>query len=200
MADAAPALRSGLARRRPVPLLFGWNDARVHTPCAAVAVGLSAHAAAVGCLPALLPTLLVVPVALLGVRAMNVGLMRQSAVVRLVTGQAIVHIALSLAAACATHAPPDSAMGAVPDLATTAVHLLALVLGIAALSRVEQSVHAWVVSARRLLRICGARSSLRTACVATFGLQGLGFVPRSAVQLSSRLVRGPPTGTAGLFA
>jgi hypothetical protein len=180
--------------------LLGWNDARVHTPCAAVTVGLSAHAAAVGCLPALLPTLLVVPVALLGVRAMNVGLMRQSAVVRLLAGQTIVHIALTAAAACAAHARPESAMEAVPDLVTTAVHLLSLVLGVAALSRVEQAVHAWVVSARRLLRTCGVRSSLRTACVATFGLQGLGFVPRSAARLGSRLVRGPPTGTAGLFA
>lgn len=174
-------------------------DVRVHTPFVAVALGLSAHVAAVGHLPALLPTLLVVPVALLAVRAVNALWTQQSPVGRLVAGQVLVHMVLTAAVACATHRP-ESALAAVPDVASTAVHLLSLVVGVSAVSYVEQSVHAWVVSARRLLRTCEQRSSLRTADIAVVGSRGAGFAPRSAARFSSRLLRGPPTATTGLFA
>ena len=170
-----------------------------------VALGVSAHAAAAGCLPALSTLLVTVPALVLAL----LGLSHLRAVPRpvlLVAGQGIVHTAMSAAAACvggsAAHAGADLP-GWLSQLMAPA-HVLALLLSVAAAAHVE---HATTFARRLAVQLLGGlRSALslltRTgACTVSLPrvvARGLVARLRSAAALAHAAPRAPPAAARRL--
>lgn len=174
------------------------RDEGVHGtgPWSAVALGLTAHAAATGCLPALLPTLLVLPVALLAVRASDACLRHRTVLLRAAAGQVVVHVLLRLATTCSEHPAADAQGYAQPalDLAMTTAHIAALVLAMTAAVRMERSAAALLHSAAGWL--CRTSTEARAAepgpMRAAPALGRPGFVPIQVAHGRCGVTRGPP--------
>ena len=113
-----------------------------------VMLGVAAHAAAAGCLPALSTLAVVVPALVL---ALAVAARTLRAVPRwaaLVAGQCLVHATMSIAASCgaaheatALHAPAVAEAPAWPALLMAPAHVLALLLSVAAAAHVQHAAH-----------------------------------------------------------
>ena len=193
IAAASPALQ----RVGSVALVIGTGHARAAGPWVAVALGLSAHAAAAGCLPALLPTLLVLPVALLAVRASDRRLRRYGLLVRAAAGQAVVHAALTVASSCRSHPGADAQGHVLPslDVVMTGAHVAALILCVTVAARLERSISSLLTDVACWVRATAAQPvalrispESRRAPVS----QRAGFVPTQAVHGSCGITRGPP--------
>jgi hypothetical protein len=169
---------------------------RAASPWSAVAIGVSAHALAAGCLPQLLPLLVVLPLTLLAVRASDTYFARRPLLLRASAAQVLVHVALSLATSCAAHpAASQEHVQPAADLAMTAAHVVGLVLIMSVAARVERSVVAAVSSAATWVLALVARCD-RPRCVATprraDGYRRAGFVPSGLVHRRCGVTRGPP--------
>lgn len=119
-------------------------------PTVAIAFGLSAHAAAAGCLPALRPTLLALPPILLLLRLLAHAARGQRLFVRIAAGQAAVHAVLAIAAPCASHSSAGAAqpeLAAALDAALTLAHVLVLTGLVAGVAWLERAL---------VTRACGA--------------------------------------------
>jgi NADH:ubiquinone oxidoreductase subunit 2 (subunit N) len=159
-------------------------------------MGLSAHALAAGCLPQLLPLLLVLPLTLLAVRASDTYFARRSLLLRGSAAQLLVHVALSVATSCAAHpAASQEHVQPAADLAMTAAHVVGLVLMMSVAAQVERSVVAAMTSAATWVLALVARCD-RPRCIATprraVGYRRAGFVPSGLVHRRCGVTRGPP--------
>ena len=173
------------------------SKARAAGPWAAVSIGLSAHATAAGCLPALLPTLIALPLALLAVRATDRYLRRSALLVRVAAGQAVVHAALTVASSCRSHSGADAQGHVLPslDVAMTGAHVAALILCVTVAARLERSISSLLTDVACWVRATAAQPvalrispELRRAPES----QRARFVPTQAVHGSCGVTRGPP--------
>ena len=111
------------------------------SPTGAIAAGVSAHAAAAGCLPALVPLVLALPVMLFAIRAVDTALTRCGSALRVAAGQLTVHLTLGVAARCSDHvASSGSHGGGQLDAVMTLAHAGALLGCLTAVSRAEGAV------------------------------------------------------------
>lgn len=177
--------------------MISRGQQRAASPWAAVAVGLSAHAGAAGCLPALLPTLFVLPVAFMAVRASDRCLQRRGLVARGAAAQAVVHAAFTLANPCASH-PGSAGQGHASlgvEAVMTAAHVLALILCVAVAAHVERSVAGLLTHVGSWVRGLLARRTplhVETARRTAGGHQRQGFVPSPVEHRHCGITRGPP--------
>jgi hypothetical protein len=174
---------------------------RAASPWSAVAIGLSAHALAAGCLPQLLPMLLVLPFTLLAVRASDTYFARRSLLLRATAGQVVVHVAVSVATSCATHpaaAPQQHHVQPALDVAITGAHIVALILMMTVAARLERNIVTALTSAamwvRALLERCEQPQCVPAARGAVCHRRA-GFVPAELVHRRCGITRGPPAWT-----
>ena len=173
------------------------GDVRGAEPWAAVAIGLSAHATAAGSLPAVIPTLLVLPLTLLLVRAVDHHLRRGRLVVRAVAGQAAVHAALTLANPFASASGFGEKGHVLPalDLVMTGAHIAMLVLCMTVAARVERSIVGVLGHVACWIRTVGASSQSMHVSPGRRGPAEhprAGFVPTQVVHRACGITRGPP--------
>ena len=110
-----------------------------------VALGVTAHAAAAGCLPSTSTMAVVVPALLVGLAVISRTLRAVPRPVALIAGQCLVHATMSVAAACGAHEAAALHASAVTDAPTwltllmAPAHMLALLLSVAAAAYVERA-------------------------------------------------------------
>lgn len=178
--------------------MISRDEGRAAGPLLAVALGLSAHAAAASCLPGPLPTLLVLPLTLLAVRTSDHCLRQRGLLARAAAGQAVVHAALLMASPCASHPgarDPGHVLTAL-DVVMTGVHLAALLLCVTLAGHLQRRltglltlVAGWVRAVVAAPAPLQASALRRTAA----GHQRAGFRPSQIEDGSCGLTRGPPT-------
>ena len=166
-------------------------------PWAAVSIGLSAHATAAGALPAVVPTLLVLPLMLMTVRAVDHHLSRFALAARAAAGQAVVHAALTLANPYAS-APGGYEQGHVLpalDVVMTGAHVAALVGCVTVAAQVERSICAILGNVADWIRAVAAPGPgvhLAGARRGPVEQDRAGFVPTQLMHRACGITRGPP--------